>query len=84
MPPRPSGGARPRAGRTRRSPASTCDVILALVGLVALLWIRWPIPLYGLKALELGMIGLLAGRFAFVEYRMMLEFSQRGETMMAR
>src|SRR5262249_11377287 len=40
-------------------------VILALVGLVALLWSRWPIPLAGLKALELGMIGLLAGLFAW-------------------
>jgi serine/threonine-protein kinase len=40
-------------------------VILALVGLVALLWSRWPIPLAGLKALELGMVGLLAGLFAW-------------------
>ena len=30
------------------------------------------------------MIGLLAGRFAFVEYRLMLEFSLRGEPMMAQ
>ena len=58
-------------------------VILALVGLVALLWVRWPIPLAGLKALELGTVGLLAGHFAFVEYRLMLEFSLRGEMMMA-
>ena len=58
-------------------------VFLPLVGLVALLWSRWPIPLLGLKALELGMILLLAGLFAFGEYRLMLEFSLRGETMMA-
>ena len=59
------------------------SVFLPLVGLVALLWSRWPIPLLGLKALELGMIVLLAGLFAFGEYRLMLEFSLRGETMMA-
>ena len=58
-------------------------VFLPLVGLVALLWSRRPIPLLGLKALELGMIVLLAGLFAFGEYRLMLEFSLRGETMMA-
>ena len=58
-------------------------VMLALVGLVALLWARWPIPLAGLKALELGTVGLLAGHFAFAEYRLMLEFSLRGEMMMA-
>jgi serine/threonine-protein kinase len=58
-------------------------VILALVGLVALLWVRWPIPLAWLKAMELGMVGLLAGHLAFVEYRMVLAFSLRGETMVA-
>jgi serine/threonine-protein kinase len=59
-------------------------VVLALVGLIALLWSRWPIPLAGLKALELAMIGLLAGRIAFVQYRLMLEFSLRGDKMMAQ
>jgi serine/threonine-protein kinase len=59
-------------------------VILALVGLVALLWVPWPIPLAGLKALELGTVGLLAGHFTFVEYRLMLAFSLRGDTMMAQ
>jgi serine/threonine-protein kinase len=58
-------------------------VMMALVALTAMLWIPWQIPLRVLKALELGMIGVLAGHFAFVEYRMMLEFSLRGETMMA-
>ncbi len=56
-------------------------VFLALAGLIALLWSRWPIPLPGLKALELAMIGLLAGRVAFVQYRMMLKFSLHGETL---
>ena len=59
-------------------------VALALVGLIARLWSRWPLPLAQLKGLELGMIGLLAGRVAFVQYRMMLRFSQRGDKMMAQ
>ena len=59
-------------------------VFLALAGLIALLWSRWPIPLPGLKALELAMIGLLAGRFAFVQYRMMLESSLHGDKLTAQ
>jgi hypothetical protein len=59
-------------------------VILALVNLIALLWSRWPVPLPGLKALELGMIGLLASRVALGEYRMMLEFSLHGEKLWAQ
>jgi eukaryotic-like serine/threonine-protein kinase len=57
---------------------------LILAGLIALLWRRWPIPLPGLKALELLMIGLLAGRVVFVQYRMMLKFSLRGENLGAQ
>jgi eukaryotic-like serine/threonine-protein kinase len=59
-------------------------VILALVVLIALLWSRWPVTLAGLKALELGMIGLLAGRVALAQYRMMLEFSLRADQLMAQ
>src|SRR3954451_15842718 len=59
-------------------------VVLALVGLIALLWSRWPVPLAWLKALELGMIGMLAGRVAFVQYRLMLESSLRDDRMMAQ
>jgi tRNA A-37 threonylcarbamoyl transferase component Bud32 len=59
-------------------------VIGALAGLVALLWSRWPVPLVWLKALELGMVALLAGRVAFVQYRMMLGFSRRGDVMLAQ
>ena len=59
-------------------------VILALLGLVALLWSRWPIPLTGLKALELGMVGLLAGLFAWLLYRVMLESSVRGDLLRAQ
>ena len=60
------GDAPSSAWGTRRLYRAIATVILALVGLIALLWSRWPIPLAGLKALELGMVGLLAGRFAFV------------------
>jgi eukaryotic-like serine/threonine-protein kinase len=59
-------------------------IILVLVGLIALLWSRWPIPRAGLASLELQMIGLIAGRVSFVEYRLVLEFSQRGDLMMAQ
>jgi serine/threonine-protein kinase len=58
-------------------------VILALAALVALLWSRLPVPLGWLKALELGMIALLAGRVGFLQYRLMLAFSQHGDRMMA-
>ena len=59
-------------------------IILALVGMIALLWSRWPIPLAWLKALELGMIGMLASRIALTQYRLMLIYSLRGDKMMAQ
>jgi serine/threonine-protein kinase len=59
-------------------------VILVLAGLVILLWSRLPIPLAGLKTLELGMVGLLAGHFAWVQYRLMLEYSIGGDVMRAQ
>jgi eukaryotic-like serine/threonine-protein kinase len=59
-------------------------VILALVAMIALLWSRWPIPLGWLKGLELGMIGMLAGRITFTQYRLMLIYSMRGDKMMAQ
>ena len=58
-------------------------IILALVGLIALLRSRYPISLTSLHALELGAVGLLAGRVSFVEYRLMLRFSERGDMMTA-
>jgi serine/threonine-protein kinase len=58
-------------------------IILALTGLIALLWSRWPISLASLQALELGAVGLLAARVSFVEYRLMLRFSQRNDLMTA-
>jgi serine/threonine-protein kinase len=67
-------------------PLSRVDVwvVAVLVGLIALLWSRWPVPLAWLKALELGTVGLLAGRVAFVQYRLMLEFSLRDDKMLAQ
>jgi eukaryotic-like serine/threonine-protein kinase len=59
-------------------------VILALVTIIALLWSRWPIPLAWLKAIELLMIGVLAGRIAFLQHRLMLMYSLRGDKMMAQ
>ena len=59
-------------------------IILALVGIIALLWSPWPIPLAWLKALELGMIGMMAGRIAFIQYRLMLMYSLRDDKMMAQ
>ena len=57
---------------------------MVLVGIIALLSSRWPIPLAWLKALELGMIGLLACRVTFVQYRLMLVYSLRDDPMMAQ
>jgi eukaryotic-like serine/threonine-protein kinase len=59
-------------------------VIVSLAGLVVLLSSHWPISLPRLKALELGMIGMLASRFAIVEYRLVLLFSLRDNPMMAQ
>ncbi|AGA31502.1 serine/threonine-protein kinase [Singulisphaera acidiphila] len=59
-------------------------VIVALGGIIALLWSRWPLSLACLKTLELGMIGMLAGRLAIVQYRLMLVFSLRNDRMMAQ
>src|SRR6202007_2861613 len=42
------------------------------------------VALAWLKALELGMIGLIAGRVAFAQYHMMLEFSLSGDVMLAQ
>jgi hypothetical protein len=52
--------------------------------LIALLSSPIPISLAWLKVLELGMIGLIAGRFAIVQYHRMLLFSLRDDRMMAQ
>jgi eukaryotic-like serine/threonine-protein kinase len=59
-------------------------IILGLVGIIALLWSRWPISLAWLKALELGMIGVMAARLSYVQYRLMLIYSLRDDRMMAQ
>ena len=59
-------------------------IIGLLAGIIALLSTSWPISLNGLKTLELGIIGLLAGRITFGQYRLMLDFSLREDTMMAQ
>jgi serine/threonine-protein kinase len=55
-----------------------------LAGLLALLWSRLTIPLVWLKALELGMIGVLACRGALVQYHLTLIYSLRDDRMMAQ
>jgi eukaryotic-like serine/threonine-protein kinase len=59
-------------------------VIAVLVGVMALLSGPWHVPLARLKALELGVIGLLAGRVAIAEYRLVLIFSGRDDPVMAQ
>ncbi|SIO31288.1 serine/threonine protein kinase [Singulisphaera sp. GP187] len=59
-------------------------VIVILGGIIALLSSRQPLSLACLKTLELGMIGMLAGRLAIVQYRLMLVFSLRNDRMMAQ
>src|SRR5262249_5767995 len=51
-------------------------IIGVLVGIIAVLWSSRPIPLIWLKTIELGMGGMLAGRIAFVQFRLMLYYSR--------
>jgi serine/threonine-protein kinase len=60
-------------------------VVITLLGsLIVLLWGPKPISLPWLRALELGMIAMLAGRLMIAEYRLVLEFSLRDDRMMAQ
>ncbi len=59
-------------------------VIAALGGSIVLLWSRRPLSLAWLRAVELGMVAMLAGRLTIVEYRRVLEFSLRDDRMMAQ
>jgi serine/threonine-protein kinase len=59
-------------------------VILALGATIALLSSRWPIPLAWLKALELGVIGMVAGLVTVVQYRQMLVYSVHHDVMLAQ
>jgi serine/threonine-protein kinase len=59
-------------------------IIMALLGIIALLWSRWPIPLHWLKVLELCLIGVMGSRITFVQHRLMLLYSVRDDRMMAQ
>src|SRR5205085_633435 len=59
-------------------------VIASLATVIALLSGRRPLPLARLKALELGVIAMVAARVAIVEYRLVLIFSLRDDPMMAQ
>jgi serine/threonine-protein kinase len=59
-------------------------LMAALCVTTALLWSRIAIPLAGLKALELAMLGILAWREAVVQYRLMRLYSLSDDPMMAQ
>jgi serine/threonine-protein kinase len=59
-------------------------VIATLGGIIALLWSQCPISLPWLRALELGMVAMLACRVTIVQYRLILEFSLLDDRMMAQ
>jgi serine/threonine-protein kinase len=59
-------------------------VIAALGAIIALLWSQCPVSLRWLRALELGMVAMLACRLVIVEYRLILEFSLIDDRMMAQ
>jgi serine/threonine-protein kinase len=59
-------------------------VIASLGCVIALLSSRWHVPLARLRALELGIAGIFAGRVVVVEYRLVLLFSLRGDPVMAQ
>jgi serine/threonine-protein kinase len=58
------------------------SVIAALLSAIVLLRSGWPVSLGWFRAVELGMIALLAGRVAIVQYRLML--SLRDDPLMAQ
>jgi serine/threonine-protein kinase len=60
------------------------SVLAALGSVIALLGRGWPVSLAWFRAVELGMIALLASRVATVGYRLMLLFSLRDEPLMAQ
>jgi serine/threonine-protein kinase len=60
------------------------SVIATLGGIIALLWSQCPISLRWLRAVELGMVAMLACRLTIVQYRLILEFSLIDDRMMAQ
>ena len=59
-------------------------VIACLGGVIVFLSGLRHVSLARLRALELGMIGMLAGRVAIVQYRLILESSVRGDPLLAQ
>jgi hypothetical protein len=59
-------------------------VIVSLGGVIALLSSRRPVPLARLRALELGVIALFAGRVAVVDYRLVILYSLCDDPVMAQ
>lgn len=57
--------------------------IFALGSLIALLSSQLPISPAWLEAIELGMTGMLAGLVSFIQYRLMLAYSLRDDSMLA-
>ncbi len=64
-------------------PALNVLVILVLGAIAALLWSRRSLSMAQLGGLELGMIAMLAGKYAFSQYRGMLRYSLAGDPMSA-
>ncbi|MHC5539211.1 serine/threonine-protein kinase, partial [Singulisphaera rosea] len=60
------------------------SLIVMLGGIVIVLSSSCAIPLSRLKSLEMGIIGVLGCRVAIVEYRLVLLFSLRGDSMLAQ
>jgi serine/threonine-protein kinase len=58
--------------------------LLVLAGIIALLSTRLPLSNKWLRALELGMVGGLAGLVSFIEYQLILGHSLREDPMMAQ
>ncbi len=64
-------------------PALNVVVILVLAGIAAMLWSHRPLSMARLRGIELGMIAMLAGKYAFSQYRGMLRYSLAGDPMSA-
>jgi len=64
--------------------SSNAIVIVGLGCIIAVLSSRWPISLNALRRVELGMVGMVAALSTFVQYRLMLMYSLRGDRMMAQ
>ncbi len=64
-------------------PSLNVVVLMILGGIAALLWSRRPVSMDQLRLLELAMIVMLAGKYAFTQYRSMLRYSLGGDPMSA-